>query len=70
MARMWTALLGMVVLLVMGEPAKAAGEHLVALVIGNNDYQHANKLANAVTDARVTAHPGQQGSDFGGFVGS
>jgi uncharacterized caspase-like protein len=34
-------------------PAQSATERRVALVIGNNDYQHATDLKNAVADARA-----------------
>jgi formylglycine-generating enzyme required for sulfatase activity len=43
----------LVVLPVASFGADAVGDRRVALVIGNNDYQHAKKLDNAVADAQA-----------------
>ena len=43
----------LVVLPVASSAADAAGDRRVALVIGNNDYQYAKKLDNAVADAQA-----------------
>ena len=43
----------LVVLPVASSTADAAGDRRVALVIGNNDYQYAKKLDNAVADAQA-----------------
>ena len=43
----------LVVLPVASFGADTVGDRRVALVIGNNDYQHAKKLDNAVADAQA-----------------
>ena len=43
----------MIVFIASASTADAAGDRRVALVIGNNDYQYAKKLDNAVADAQA-----------------